>query len=215
MNIFPPTWLLINSKELTANCILSAWMVTIIRSFRFLELTTLLKYFGRFSPQARAKVKTVTMDLNFYYQDIVRACFPNVQIIIDRFHMIQMLTRSFNSLRVQVMKTFDKRSRQYQLLKSPSPWKLYLKKFDELEKVHPRYNWHYKDCLTQAQTVTEGTNVNTTLENSYNLMQDFIQAIETSNTQKLKSLIASKNSIGTLMHKTLLTFKRNLSIRKK
>ena len=117
---------------------------------------TLLKYFGRFSPQARANVKTVTMDLNFYYQDIVRACFPNAQIVIDRFHMIQMLTRSFNSLRVQVMKTFDKRSRQYQLLKSP--WKLYLKKFDELEKVHPRYNWHYKDCLTQAQVVTEGIN---------------------------------------------------------
>ncbi|GFP07734.1 hypothetical protein LHEJCM1005_20260 [Lactobacillus helveticus] len=84
----------------------------------------LLKYFGRFSPQARANVKTVTMDLNFYYQDIVRACFPNAQIVIDRFHMIQMLTRSFNSLRVKVMRTFDKRSRQYQLLKSP--WKLYL-----------------------------------------------------------------------------------------
>ncbi|WP_143435570.1 transposase, partial [Lactobacillus helveticus] len=58
---------------------------------------TLLKYFGRFSPQARANVRTVTMDLNFYYQDIVRACFPNAQIVIDRFHMIQMLTRSFNS----------------------------------------------------------------------------------------------------------------------
>ncbi|WP_172995239.1 transposase, partial [Lactobacillus helveticus] len=103
---------------------------------------TLLKYFGRFSPQARANVRTVTMDLSFYYQDIVRACFPNAQIVIDRFHMIQMLTRSFNSLRVQVMKTFDKRSRQYQLIKSP--WKLYLKKYDELEKIHPRYNWHYK-----------------------------------------------------------------------
>ncbi|WP_173004000.1 transposase, partial [Lactobacillus helveticus] len=88
---------------------------------------TLLKYFGRFSPQARA-------------------CFPNAQIVIDCFHMIQMLTRSFNSLRVKVMRTFDKRSRQYQLLKSP--WKLYLKKYDELEKIHPRYNWHYKDCLT-------------------------------------------------------------------
>ncbi|MCT3423428.1 ISL3 family transposase, partial [Lactobacillus helveticus] len=107
---------------------------------------------------------------------IVRACFPNAQIVIDRFHMIQMLTRSFNSLRVKVMKTFDKRSRQYQLLKSP--WKLYLKKYDELEKVHPRYNWHYKDCLnwhykdclTQAQVVTEGINTSTALENSYNLM---------------------------------------------
>ena len=96
----------------------------IIKSFRFLELATRRRCLsilvvGRFSLQARANVKTVTMDLNFYYQDIVRACFPNAQIVIDRFHMIQMLTRSFNSLRVQVMKTFDKRSRQYQLLKSP------------------------------------------------------------------------------------------------
>ena len=169
---------------------------------------TLLKYFGRFSPQARANVRTVTMDLNFYYQDIVRACFPNAQIVIDRFHMIQMLTRSFNSLRVKVMRTFDKRSRQHQLLKSP--WKLYLKKYDELEKIHPRYNWHYKDCLTQAQAVMEGISANTALENSYNLMQSFIQAIETNNTQELKSLITSKDSIGTLMHKTLPTFKYNL-----
>ena len=169
---------------------------------------TLLKYFGRFSPQARANVRTVTMDLNFYYQDIVRACFPNAQIVIDRFHMIQMLTRSFNSLRVKVMKTFDKRSRQYQLLKSP--WKLYLKKYDELEKVHPRYNWHYKDCLTQVQVVMDGISTNNALENSYNLMQSFIQAVETGNTAQLKLLITSKDKIGSLMHKTLLTFKHNL-----
>ena len=148
------------------------------------------------------------MDLNFYYQDIVRVCFPNAQVVIDRFHMVQMITRSFNSLRVKVIKTFDKRSRQYQLLKSP--WKLYLKKYDELEKVHPHYNWHYKDCLTQTQVVMEGINANTTLENSCNLMQSFIQAVETGNTQEPESLIACKDSIGTLMHKTLLTFKRNL-----
>ena len=56
----------------------------------------------------------------------------------------------------------------------------------------------------------EGINANTTLENSYNLMQSFIQAVETGNTQEPESLIACKDSIGTLMHKTLLTFKRNL-----
>ena len=53
----------------------------------------------------------------------------------------------------------------------------------------------------------EGISANTALENSYNLMQSFIQAIE---TNKLKSLITSKDSIGTLMHKTLPTFKYNL-----
>ncbi|MCT0197744.1 ISL3 family transposase, partial [Lactobacillus helveticus] len=52
---------------------------------------------------------------------------------------------------------------------------------------------------------------NTTLENSYNLMQSFIKAIEDGDTQKIESLIASKDSIGTLMHKTLPTFKYNLN----
>ena len=161
-------------------------MVTIIKSFRFLEHAIrrpCLNILVVSHPKARANVKTVTMDLNFYYQDIVRACFPNAQIVIDRFHMIQMLK---------------------------SPWKLYLKKYDELKKIHPRYNWHYKDCLTQVQVVIEGIGANTTLENSYNLMQSFIKAIEDGDTQKIESLIASKDSIGALMHKTLLTFKHNL-----
>ena len=132
-------------------------MGIIIKSFRFLELTTKRLYLSISvvsRPRPEPMLKTVTMDLNFYYQDIVRVCFPNAQVVIDRFHMVQMITRSFNSLRVKVIKTFDKRSRQYQLLKSP--WKLYLKKYDELEKVHPHYNWHYKDCLTQTQVVMEG-----------------------------------------------------------
>lgn len=116
-----------------------------------------------------------------------------------------MLTRSLNSLRVKVMKAFDKRSRQYQLLKSP--WKLYLKKYDELEKVHPHYNWHYKDCLTQAQVVMEDISANTALAN---LMQSFIQAVEHSYIRELKSLITSKDLVETLMHRTLLTFKHNL-----
>ena len=38
---------------------------------------------------------------------------------IDRFHMVQMLTRSFNIFRVQIMKQFNKSSREYRLLKSP------------------------------------------------------------------------------------------------
>lgn len=35
-------------------------------------------------------------------------------------------------------------------------------------------------------------------------------SLETGNIQELKSLINSKDSIGTLMHKTLFTFKHNL-----
>ncbi|NHL83217.1 ISL3 family transposase, partial [Lactobacillus helveticus] len=43
------------------------------------------------------------------------------------------------------------------------------------------------------------------------LMQSFIQAVETGNTHELKSLTNCQDQIGTLMHKTLLTFKHNLT----
>ena len=164
----------------------------------------LLKYFGKFTLTARANVKTVTMD----HQDIVRACFPNAQIVIDRFHMVQMLTRSLNSLRVVTMKKFDKGSREYALLKSP--WKLYLKKFDDLEKLHPTYNWHYKDSLTQEQIVMEGISCSELLTNSYNLLQDFFTALNKHDTKAMKEIIYSKEKVGSMMHKTLLTFRHNL-----
>jgi len=71
-------------------------------------------------------VMTVAMNLNCYYPLVGRELFPNAQIVIDRFHMVQMLTRSFNVLRVQIMKKFNKQSCEHKLLKSP--WKLYLMK---------------------------------------------------------------------------------------
>ncbi len=82
--------------------------------------------------------QTVSMDLNCYYLIVAKELFPNAQIVIDRFHMVQMLTRSLNSLRVQTMKLFKKQSREYKLLKST--WKLYLMKYDKLNKKTPYYD---------------------------------------------------------------------------
>ncbi len=110
-------------------------------------------------------VKTVTMDLNCYYPLVARELFPSAQIVIDRFYIVQMLTKSFNSLRVQIMKQFKKQSREYKLLKSP--WKLYLIKYDKFNKTTPYSDWHFKDYLTQEHVVLDGLDCNKTLENTY------------------------------------------------
>ena len=167
----------------------------------------ILRYFYKFSPQARAMVKTVTMDLNCYYPLIARELFPNAAIVIDRFHMIQMLTRSFNSLRVQIMKHFTKQSREYKLLKSP--WKLYLMKYDKLNKTKPYYDWHFKDYLTQEHVVLDGLDCDKTLENTYWVMQDFMAAIKNKDVKQVVHLLHSTQFVGKQMHQTLLTFKRN------
>lgn len=44
------------------------------------------------------------------------------------------------------------------------------------------------------------------LSASYELMQDFISALKNHDGQALKALIFSKEPVGELMHKTLMTF---------
>ena len=97
----------------------------------------IINYFKRFPITVRNKVKTVTMDLNYYYDIMAKELFPNAQVILDRFHIVQMLNRSFNSCRIQEMKKHKKGSWEYNLLKYY--WKFYLKPFDDLEKVKPCY----------------------------------------------------------------------------
>ena len=122
------------------------------------------------------------------------ACFPNAEIVIDRFHMVQMLTHSLNSLRVQIMKKFKKTSREYKLLKAP--WKLYLKKYQELEKIYPHYNWNCKNNLTQEQVVNEGIVCNAELTNAYNLLQSFYDALVAKDQQAIKDVIHAKEEVG-------------------
>lgn len=148
------------------------------------------------------------MDLNYYYDIIAKKLFPNAQIILDRFHIVQMLTRSFNSCRIQAMKKHKNGSREYSLLKYY--WKLYLKPFESLEKVKPYYRPKLKDTLSQEQIVAKGVSLSSELENTYDLMQDISKALRDRDTDELKHLIKSRNHAGSVMRTTLSTFRRNL-----
>ncbi|WP_076625648.1 transposase (plasmid) [Paucilactobacillus suebicus] len=57
------------------------------------------------------------LNLNSYCQDIAKLMFPNIKIIIDRFHIVAMMTRSFNQTRVQAFKKYDNKSLEYRKLK--------------------------------------------------------------------------------------------------
>ncbi|WP_338085100.1 transposase [Lactococcus paracarnosus] len=50
------------------------------------------------------------MDMNYSYDKLIKRCFPNAQLITDRIHVVQQLTRAFDGLRIQVMKSFDIRT---------------------------------------------------------------------------------------------------------
>ncbi|NEF99243.1 transposase, partial [Lactobacillus murinus] len=61
---------------------------------------------------------------------LLKKLFPNAKIIIDRFHIVQMLNRAVNSMRTDLMNRFDHNSKNYKLFKRN--WKLFLKRYDDL-----------------------------------------------------------------------------------
>lgn len=73
---------------------------------------------NRYSFDERSAVKSVVFDLNANYQLFIRRLFPNAEIIIDYFHIIQLVNRSFDQLRVTTLKELaNKHSRIYKALK--------------------------------------------------------------------------------------------------
>ena len=74
-------------------------------------------YFSRISREERCKVKYICMDMYQLYKDVAEVYFPKAKICIDSFHVIQQINKAFTDVRVRVMKSFEKTSEEYQLLK--------------------------------------------------------------------------------------------------
>jgi len=91
------------------------------------DLNTIRSYFYSFSLKQRQAVLHVVMDMNASYATLVLVpeLFPNAQIVIDRFHMVQLMTRGINTIRTGIQHLLDKHSREYKIMKNG--WRLSLK----------------------------------------------------------------------------------------
>lgn len=52
-------------------------------------------------------VETITIDMNAGYVNVIKEIFPQAKIIIDRFHLVQLISRSMNTTRVRIMNAFN------------------------------------------------------------------------------------------------------------
>lgn len=53
-------------------------------------------YFIRFTKKSLKRVKYVAMYINASYPFAIKKTFPNTEIVIGRFHIIQQLTKAMN-----------------------------------------------------------------------------------------------------------------------
>ncbi|MFP5527414.1 transposase [Peptococcus simiae] len=123
-------------------------------------------YFYRFQRKERKKVKGIIIDMFHPYIELIRQLFPNAEIIIDHFHLVQTLNREHNRYRVQWMNQIrHKDGKLYRKLKRY--WKLLLINPDKLTRY--RYDrFRLFDHLTNTGNI---------VATSYNKTKDYRRVI--------------------------------------
>src|SRR5699024_3024561 len=98
-------------------------------------------FIANYSFAERKQVETVTIDMNAGYVNVIKELFPYAKIIIDRFHITQLINPSMNKTRVKIMNKFHTSNgedlKKYRRLKAY--WRLLLKKESELSHTAYKY----------------------------------------------------------------------------
>jgi len=159
------------------------------------------------------KVKTISIDMNAGYVKVIKDIFPKAKIIIDRFHIVQLISRAMNSTRVRVMNQFRTSNgedmKKYRRLKRY--WRLLLKYKRDLSyteyKHYPMFGQHL-----EVNVVKELLSYHPDLKANYELYQSLLECIKKRNFKKLTNiLLAVKlNVISSYMRTSVRTLKKHL-----
>ena len=141
------------------------------------RLSTLKAYFMRFSKETREGVTHVVIDMYAPYMTLIKEVFPNAKIILDRFHIVQLLSRALNKTRIRFM---NQNKEFYNKFKNH--WRLLLKAQENLNSTDYFYSNCFKRHISQQEIVDFLINLSPELKESYDFYQTIKQAI---NLQKL------------------------------
>ncbi|CAJ1185785.1 ISL3 family transposase ISLhe2 [Companilactobacillus paralimentarius] len=164
------------------------------------------KYFSRFPLKVRRQVKTISLDLNAGYINLVPKLFPKAKVVVDRFHIVQMMNRSLNSTRIQVMKRMPKRSKEYLFMKRD--WKKFLESFDSIEKINPKYQYSVGYYETDLNLITKCLDLDEGFAKSYEVYQDILKAIRTGDTDTMNQILLNYHPLNTAMDQTMTSLRK-------
>ena len=148
------------------------------------RLDHLIKYFMTYSKAARHAVRTIVIDMYSPYMSLIKTIFPKAKIILDRFHIVQLLNRSLNKTRVRVM---NNNKEFYNILKRY--WKLLLKKDSEIDCSNSRYNRIFKKCMRETDILNYMLELDPELTTTYDFYQKAISCIKYRKINHLKLLL--------------------------
>ena len=147
------------------------------------------------------KVETVTIDMNAGYVNVIHELFPQANIIIDRFHLVQLISRSMNKTRISVMNALRTSNgedmKKYRRLKRY--WRLLLKYKRDLSYTEYKYYRLFGQRL-EVNVVEELLSYDPDLKVNYELYQSLLESI------KEKDFLGFSNTLSTVKLSTLSSY---------
>ena len=163
-------------------------------------------FISHYSLKERSAVQTITMDMNAAYQLFIKEVFPNAQIIVDRFHIVQLLGRALDQERIVTLKRIQNHHlRTYKVLKSQ--WRLFHKADPDSQRT--RYFFGLNEFMTEQNAIDIAIDEYPQFKQVYELYLSLHDALMTHNTQKFWRLINTYQSSGTAMDTAIATLKQN------
>ena len=148
----------------------------------------LTDYFMRYSLKARFQVKTVTIDMYSPYLQVIKDCFPQAEIIIDRFHIVQLLNRALNQIRIEEMKKNRYiRPRDYRKLKQQ--WKLVLKNEPDLNYEDFFTHRLYEGMVSEYIMVEYLLSISPRLRKSYEIVNQLKWALKNRRFDRFQAIL--------------------------
>lgn len=171
--------------------------------------SSLEDYFLRYSRETRNSVETICIDMFTPYMTLANKIFPQANIIIDRFHIVQALNRELNSCRVAKMNSVRySNPRLYNKFKRY--WKVLLAKEDNLHH-QPYAYYRLFDWLTNTQGIaTYLLDQDKVLAGTYRVVHDLRNALQCNDYQQFTYALSMANThqISDGLKKVIRTLKK-------
>ncbi|MFC4710940.1 ISL3 family transposase [Enterococcus eurekensis] len=172
---------------------------------------TIRDHFLRYPLKERLKVKAIVVDMNAGYFKRVKESFPNASVVIDRFHLVQLINRALNVTRIKTMNTYrTAAAKDYRKLKRY--WKLFLKESNDLDYQTYHYHRLFKKVITETEIMDYLLSLNSQLKETYQLYQDLLYCSKKNDYEGFKDLIlmTKKHELSPSMETSILTLKKHL-----
>nr|WP_015670351.1 transposase [Vibrio coralliilyticus]AFV27419.1 transposase [Vibrio coralliilyticus] len=149
--------------------------------------------------------------MNAPYFTLINELFPKAKIIIDPFHLVQLISRSMNQTRVALMNSYrtsdGEEMKKYRKLKNY--WPLVLKKEKNLHSFDYTYQRLFKGMKTQRGIVDYLLDLGDTFKVTYDFYQRLLYAFDKQDYAMFNDCLKSApKGLSSYMKTSLRTLKK-------